>query len=239
MNLTNTAQRWIPQTNSPLDDPTFVQAFLSIAAKPNDPELAWYFKLEEIIKGFEDKQTPEYLEQLQNCPGMSEMIEQRYVGEEYKLEDLKRDCAPGTLGAVYYQHMSDNGIVPYEYGAYQSQDDLSYVKLRKMQTHDIWHVVAGYNTNLLGELALQGFYQGQGPTAYQTLLMNALILHFATIDLKNLDLALEALFEGWQRGRNASPLWAIRWEEMWHRPLAEIQAELNLSKPEVIANADY
>jgi ubiquinone biosynthesis protein Coq4 len=67
--------------------------------------------------------------------------------------------------------MTENGIPPYDYNAFQSPDDVSYIKLRKMQTHNIWHVVTGYNTNTLGELALQGFYHGPGPTVYQTLLM--------------------------------------------------------------------
>jgi hypothetical protein len=31
MTLPKTIEQWIPQSNSPLDDPAFVQAFLSIA----------------------------------------------------------------------------------------------------------------------------------------------------------------------------------------------------------------
>lgn len=224
----------LPKSNSPLDDPTFVQAFISVAARPDDPELAWYFKLEEVMKQFEAAEANEYVQQLRLSPDSAEMIEQRYVGPQYKLEDLKQDCAPGTLGYAYYHHMTENGIPPYEYSAFESPDDVSYVKLRKMQTHDIWHVVAGYKTDILGELALQGFCHGQGPTVFQTLLMTALVLHFATVKTKVLNLALEGLFEGWQRGRAAKPLWPIRWEEMWDRPLAEIQAELNVLPPRVL-----
>jgi ubiquinone biosynthesis protein Coq4 len=65
--------------------------------------------------------------------------------------------------------------------------------------------------------------------------MLALVLHFATSQIKNLNIALEALFEGWQRGRDAHPLWAVRWEELWHRPLAEIQDEYNILPGRVLA----
>jgi ubiquinone biosynthesis protein COQ4 len=228
MQITEAMARMLPNSQSLLNNPNFVQAFLSIAAVPNDPELTWYFKLEEEIEHLNELQSSNYIEQLRLNPDMAEMISQRYFGSQYKLEDLKRDCSPGSLGYAYYHHMTKNGIPAYDYSAYESLDDLSYVKLRKMQTHDIWHVITGYNTNLLGELALQGFYQGQSPTVYQTLLMLALVLHYATIQTKELDLALEALFEGWQRGRAAHPLWAVRWEEMWERSLTDIQTEYNI-----------
>ena len=236
MNPTHVISTELLQSNSPLDNPDFVQAFLCIAANPNDPELAWYFKLEEVMMHLEKEHALDYVRQLRLDPETADKIEQRYFGPEYKLEDLGKNCAPGTLGYVYYHHMIENGIVPYDYKAYESIDDLNYIKLRKMQTHDIWHVVAGYKTDLFGELALQGFYQGQGPTIFQTLLMNALVLHFATVKTKYLNLALDALFEGWQRGRKAHPLWAVPWEEMWHRPLAEIQQELNLTPPQVLTS---
>lgn len=235
MEITEAIAQVLPNSQSLLNNPNFVQAFLSIAAVPNDPELAWYFKLEQVIRHLDELQSSNYTEQLQHSPGMAEMISQRYLGPQYKLEDLKRDCPPGSLGYAYYHHMTKNNIPAYDYSAFESPDDVSYIKLRKMQTHDIWHVVTGYNTNLLGELALQGFYQGQGPTVYQTLLMLALVLHYATIQTKELNLALEALFEGWQRGRAAYPLWAVRWEEMWERSLADLQAEYNILPGQVLA----
>ena len=221
----------LPNSDSLLNHSNFIQAFLSVAATPSDPELQDYFKLEELSRHLDEIPTSEYIEELRLNPGIAEMIEQRYFGPKYKLEDLKRECPPGSLGYVYYHHMTENGIPAYDYSAFESPDDASYIQLRKMQTHDIWHVVTGYNTNLIGELSLQGFYQGQGPTVYQTLLMSALVLHFATIQTKQLSLALEGLFEGWQRGRAARPLWGIRWEEMWETPLVDIQNEYNILPP--------
>ncbi|MEH2160732.1 MAG: Coq4 family protein [Nostoc sp.] len=234
MQITESMAQVLTNSKSVLNDPGFVQAFLSVAAFPQDPELAWYFKLEETIRHLDDMQASNYVEQLQLNPGMAEMISKRYLGPQYKLEDLNKDCAPGTLGYVYYHHMTENGIPAYDYSAYDSPDDLSYIKIRKMQTHDIWHVITSYNTEILGELALQGFCHGQGPTVYQTLLMTALVLHFTTVETKSLGLALEALFEGWQRGHAAHPLWAVRWEEMWHRPLESIQAEYNILPGQVL-----
>ncbi|MBD2385493.1 Coq4 family protein [Cylindrospermum sp. FACHB-282] len=209
-----------------LNDPNFVQSLLGIATNPED--LSWYFKLEEAMKQLETVEVSEYIEQLRLTPEADKLIEERYVGPQYKLEDLNRNCAPGTLGYVYYHHMTGNGIPAYDYGAYESPDDATYIKLRKMQTHDIWHVITGYKTDVLGELALQGFCHGQGPTVYQTLIMIGMTLHFATAKNQILNKALDGLFEGWQRGRDAKPLWSVRWEEMWDRPLEDLQRELNV-----------
>jgi hypothetical protein len=109
MEITEAMARVLPNSNSLLNNPTFVQAFLSVAAEPNDPNLTWYFKLEEVMKQQEEAQAAEYVQQLRLSPGVAEMIEQRYVGSKYKLEDLKKDCAPGTLGYAYYHHMTQNG----------------------------------------------------------------------------------------------------------------------------------
>lgn len=38
---------------------------------------------------------------------------------------------------------------------------VKYVMMHARQLHDIWHVLAGYDTSVAGELALQGFYVGQ------------------------------------------------------------------------------
>ncbi|MEC4813187.1 MAG: Coq4 family protein [Scytonema sp. PMC 1069.18] len=229
MEITQAMAQVLSNSESLLNDPNFVQAFLSVAAYPYDPELAWYYKLEEVVRHLDEQQSSDFVEKLQFNPDMAEMISQHYFGPQYKLKDLQRDCPPGSLGYAYYHHMTRNGIPAYEYSAFEASDDISYIKLRKMQTHDIWHVITGYNTNIFEELALQGFYQGQTPTVYQTLLMLALVLHFATVQTKDLNTALEALFEGWHRGRTARPLWAVRWEEMWQRPLADIQAEYNIT----------
>lgn len=217
--------------NSLLAHPAFVQTFMSIAAAPDD--LEQYFKLEQVMKQIVGVNTSEYFEQLQLCPGAAEMIQQRYVGPKYKLEDLK-ECAPGTLGNAYYHHMTNNGISLDPYTVFESPDDMSYIKLREMQTHDIWHVVTGYKPDTLGELALQGFYHGQNPAVYQTLVMLAITLHYAAVETKLLKLALDALFEGWQRGRAARQLWPVRWEEMWDQPLEEIRAEYNVLPTHVL-----
>jgi ubiquinone biosynthesis protein Coq4 len=36
-------------------------------------------------------------------------------------------------------------------------DDTSYLLLRLRQTHDLWHVVTGFSTNVPGELGLKAF----------------------------------------------------------------------------------
>ena len=44
-----------------------------------------------------------------------------------------------------------------------------------------------------------------------------------------LPILMDAITEGWARGRAAAPLIAVRWEEQFERPLKELQAEYGLA----------
>jgi ubiquinone biosynthesis protein COQ4 len=39
---------------------------------------------------------------------------------------------------------------------------------------------------------------------------------------------MDAIAHGWRLGRQARPFLAVRWAELWERPLAQVQAELGL-----------
>ena len=41
------------------------------------------------------------------------------------------------------------------------QDDASYILLRLRQTHDIWHLITGFGTDVAGELGLKAFELAQ------------------------------------------------------------------------------
>ena len=41
--------------------------------------------------------------------------------------------------------------------------DAAYVELRLSQTHDLWHVITGFDTMVAGEIGLQAFHLTQFP----------------------------------------------------------------------------
>lgn len=178
-----------------------------------------------------------YLEAMRQCPATAAMLEQRYVPEPYALADLER-CAPGTLGRAYRDHMIENDLRPDFFEAIAPDDDFAYSRLRLYQTHDIWHVVTGYPTSTLGEIAIVGFYLGHfdrhmgdraaSPAAFPAILSGTLLLHAALMRQDRITHFYRSLFDGWSRGQNASPLFARRWEDEWDRSLADLRGELGI-----------
>jgi len=47
------------------------------------------------------------------------------------------------------------GFDPDYYRKIDVQNDIDYVMMRIRQTHDIWHVVTGFDTHPLGEIAIK------------------------------------------------------------------------------------
>ena len=48
---------------------------------------------------------------------------------------------------------------------------------------------------------------------------------------------MDAITRGWTLGRSAAPLFGVRWDEHWERPLAAVQAELGLTSSRAVPTA--
>lgn len=74
-----------------------------------------------------------------------------------------RELPAGTLGREYARHLDANGLEPLEISAHMKERfrENPYV-LRYTTTHDLHHVLTGFDTGLAGELGLIAFYVGQG-----------------------------------------------------------------------------
>jgi len=55
---------------------------------------------------------------------------------------------------AYSTYIKDSGFDPNFYRLVKVEDDVSYFLLRMRQTHDIWHIAAGFSTDVFGELEL-------------------------------------------------------------------------------------
>jgi len=93
------------------------------------------------------------------------------------------------------------------------------------QTHDLWHVVTGHNTDYAGEIALQAFTFGQ-VRAPSTLILSLTGTLKGLREKPGLPLDVLAAFRA---GKAAKPLIAFPWEDHWSTPLAEVRAMLGLA----------
>jgi ubiquinone biosynthesis protein COQ4 len=131
----------------------------------------------------------------------------------------------GTLGREYARFMRKHGITPDAFCEMPDFGDetAGYLVMRMRQTHDLWHVLAGYAPDVEGEVLLQAFTFGQ-TNAPSAALISTLgtIRHFVRTPGH-----MAKLQRAYERGKATKRLAAFRWENYWARPLEEVRALLD------------
>jgi ubiquinone biosynthesis protein COQ4 len=145
---------------------------------------------------------------------------------EVKLEQLAA-LPPNSLGFAYAEHMQSNGLKPLSIKP--SNNDYEFLGAHLTETHDIWHVVTGFNTNILGELKLEALYVSQFPhSRFWLALVTKNLLKTVLHDIEKSTEYMDELTEGWTTGKYAKPLFGIDWKTLWAKPLHQIREDLNL-----------
>jgi ubiquinone biosynthesis protein COQ4 len=137
-------------------------------------------------------------------------------------------------GRAYLAHIERHGLDPtklVELGrthgpsAQLRDPDLRWWRERGEVAHDLWHVLAGYGADPLGEAALLPFSLAQtGGRA------NALLALGATLEAARRDgvRAFARAWRAWRRGRRAVRLAWLRYEELLPLPLDEARARCRI-----------
>jgi ubiquinone biosynthesis protein COQ4 len=134
----------------------------------------------------------------------------------------------GTLGRVFADHLRENGLDPASIPSLSADTDIAFVRAHLYETHDVWHAATGFGADPAGELGLQAFYAAQTPGNLPLLLMAVGLLNAGLFSRADRDRRLEAISQGWAMGRRARPLFGIRWDELWSRPVSEVRAYLGI-----------
>lgn len=149
-------------------------------------------------------------------------IESRYRVNSEALEK----CRMGTLGRAYIEHLASNNITAESLTPPPVKDDLGYVVAHLQETHDIWHTVTGFDTSVAGELGLAAFGAAQMPSQFEYILLAGGILNTIFYKFDERDERMQAIVLGWQMGKKARPLFGVRWNKLWNRPLQDVRKEL-------------
>jgi ubiquinone biosynthesis protein COQ4 len=134
----------------------------------------------------------------------------------------------GTMGRTYADHMRDNGLDPAAIPSLPSAGEIEFMRAHLYETHDVWHAVTGFETDVAGELGLQAFYAAQTPGGLPLLLMAMGFLNTALYAMGDREHRLDAITRGWQMGKDAQPLFGVRWDELWERPIDEVRVTLGV-----------
>ena len=202
-----------------------LKAFYSLARLVKDPN-----RLGEVFEMSDALATPDALrpmvDRLAEDPVVARSLETRHR-IRVELTELRR-LPEGTLGRTFADHMIAANLDPSALPTLSSDDPASFFRAHLYETHDIWHVVTGFGTDLVGELGLQAFYQAQIPGPLPSLLLAVGLLRSAIFDQTLTVPFMEALARGWRMGKIARPLFGVRWDELWSVPLEDVRRQLGI-----------
>jgi ubiquinone biosynthesis protein COQ4 len=155
------------------------------------------------------------------------LIRDRYIPPAHDLDTLLT-YPTDSLGYIYAVEMKKKGFDPNLHAGMTAKTDPEYVELRLSQTHDLWHIITGFDTSVVGEIGLQAFHLLQFPYPLATMLVATSLISSTLKEPEALPKLLEAIAQGFQMGKTAKSLFAQKWEERWEKPLLQWQAELNI-----------
>ncbi len=136
---------------------------------------------------------------------------------------------PGSVGRSLGELFTRYQLDPSELPVRAANDDAEWLSAHLYETHDLWHVITGFETDTAGELGLQAFYAAQLSGKLPSVLLAIGFLNTFLYAHDDRERRFEAIVRGWQLGRRMRPLVGYRWAEVLERPLGEIRAELGYS----------
>jgi ubiquinone biosynthesis protein Coq4 len=96
-------------------------------------------------------------------------------------------------------------------------------------THDMFHVLMGFDTSLAGEIGVLAFAAAQGYTRVQRWIgLPLAALLYPLFSPRSTPAIFRALRRGWRMGKRARFLLGVRLEEKFDRPVSELRLELGL-----------
>lgn len=149
-----------------------------------------------------------------------------------EIESLQ-NYAEGSLGRTLYKMLVENGydaeVLDREaIGLANLLPAMRYLNTRILQMHDVWHLVADYETTGSHEIAISAFQLAQFNHNYSAMFLATV----ATVSQRNgtdgFNLMMQIYGESWRHGRQTPPLMAIPFEQEWQSSITEIRRKYGI-----------
>ena len=135
----------------------------------------------------------------------------------------------GSFGRSYALYMERNKLLPFAVSPdLEAEVRHNVFSVRYAVTHDIFHLLLGFDTTPAGEIGVLSFAAAQG---YSRSLRFGLLLARFLYPLaapRQLRLIRENVKRGWALGERAAFLLGVRFEARWETPLDALRKELAL-----------
>jgi ubiquinone biosynthesis protein Coq4 len=165
-------------------------------------------------------------------PGVPDAVAQGWP-ERFQMSDLAA-CPHDSLGGEFHRQIVDNNfdlevLDRDALGLAKLRPPLDYLNVRILQCHDLWHIVGGYHTTALHEVAISGFQLSQFGHNYSAQFLALITARAAFRQQMGVPLLMEITLSGWRHGRNTPPLLGVDWPEIWKTPTDAIRERLGVS----------
>lgn len=148
-----------------------------------------------------------------------------------------RTLPPDSLGRAYLAHVEGSNISAEGLIAVSShvmrgvEHPVAWFGRRTRDVHDLWHVLAGYGTDGLGEACLVAFSWPQtGGLGWAFIAAGAAVKSTTASERHPY---ARAIWEGYRRGRSALWLGQLDYAALLPQPLDAVRAGLGLAPPHV------
>lgn len=138
----------------------------------------------------------------------------------------------GSLGREYARFLDANGIVPLAVSpALRERFRSAPYVLRYTSTHDLHHVLAGFDAGLAGEIGVVAFNVGQGAAPVSRAMLRFAAVLYAILAPMQARVIAHNLRVGLAMGRAASLVMASPLESWLAEPLADVRRRLGIPDP--------
>ena len=137
-------------------------------------------------------------------------------------------CADQTLGKTLYRMIVDEGydleVLDREAIALSALPrSLRYLNTRILQMHDVWHLIAGYETSASHEIAISAFQLAQFGHNYSAMFLASITTISCTLQPAGFGILMQLISEAWRHGRETPPMMDIQWEAEWNNTIEAIR----------------
>jgi ubiquinone biosynthesis protein Coq4 len=143
-----------------------------------------------------------------------------------------RGLPVGTLGREYACFLDANGIAPLVVSReVRARYGHQPYALRYTTTHDLHHVLAGFDTGLAGEAGVLAFNVGQGVAPVSRAMLSVVRAVYTMMSPTQARAIANNVRVGFEMGKNAELVIASPIESSFEEPLATVRARLRIPDP--------
>lgn len=232
----------LTSTSKYLNNPLFRDMFAQMGLKRDGHDLPPAYLIPEVLRAFNEVTDGPRLfalveQEKQRLPEFKAWLDERYTSKF--TEESLQGYEPGTLGARVYDFIVKSGMDVDFMFLGEAQTDYDFINKRRIQNHDIEHMVTGLCPSPVGETALI-IANGMACHNYFCLDLAAEMnrngyflastgmmrkgLHYPSVS----PAYIEGIARGYALGmKQKKPLFMIRWEDYLDWKIADIREEFN------------